>query len=604
MKKVDIGFDIGIASVGWAIVDAKTSEIVLHGSRLFDTVDDKKDSKLKNEKRREMRSARRQKNRRITLKRDFIKFLIESKFVEDIKLDSKNNFVDEFREKYINVENTKNMPNEFRSLTPVFWYRKKGLSEKLNKQELIKVLYWYILHRGFKYELVGEETNEEVKLLPIDEQLNYFKEYGFLNGNFNRRFHQKHYLKEINKILSNQKLDKSFVEKFIKFFKRQRSFEEGPGNHKTYTQYGVGLKNYVLKEGVYRPSMSIWEKTIGKGTIYTNEFRAPKASATSQLFNLINDLNNIRVNGNRLPKEIIYEAIEISFQNNKNITKIISLITKKLDVTKNDLRGFRENKNGELEITKQETVFAIAKKLNMTVKVDDIVVDNIFDDIANVLSKTKILNERINQLSSALKKRRIEVDNEIIQYIAKLKGFSGTHSLSYKGMREMVPLLIEEGINQSEYIHKYKKEVFEREEKLALDKNKWLESLIASPTVKRSIRQSLLIFEHIILYAKDNNFEIRDIVIEMARESRNTDARKNEIDRQSYYEEMNKIIDQYIPLSTTKTGKSRLREKIWLWKQQMGCDAYDGTKIDIDYLINNVNKFDIESYYSIFSIIW
>jgi hypothetical protein len=61
--------------------------------------------KLKNEERREARSARRQVNRRRTLKRDFVKFLIDSKFIGNLQVDKKGVFVQAFLNKYINNKN-------------------------------------------------------------------------------------------------------------------------------------------------------------------------------------------------------------------------------------------------------------------------------------------------------------------------------------------------------------------------------------------------------------------------------------------------------------------------------------------------------------------
>jgi hypothetical protein len=58
---------------------------------------------LLNETRRQKRSERRMKKRKNTLKRDFIKFLIENKYIKDIKIkDSKDKlFVEEFKNKYL-----------------------------------------------------------------------------------------------------------------------------------------------------------------------------------------------------------------------------------------------------------------------------------------------------------------------------------------------------------------------------------------------------------------------------------------------------------------------------------------------------------------------
>jgi CRISPR-associated endonuclease Csn1 len=128
-------------------------------------------------------------------------------------------------------------------------FRKKGLNSKLDKNKLIIILYWYINHRGFKYEVAGEKVEKEIlknkDFLPVENQIKYFKTKGYLNGTFNRSIHSDEYVKEIKAIFKNQGLSSKFEERFIELFKRQRSFEQGPGNEKARTRYG---RFYELKD--------------------------------------------------------------------------------------------------------------------------------------------------------------------------------------------------------------------------------------------------------------------------------------------------------------------------------------------------------------------
>ncbi|WP_318025088.1 RRXRR domain-containing protein [Mycoplasmopsis arginini] len=64
-KDVTIGFDLGIASVGWSIIDNKTNDILKLGSRLFQ-------EREKAEDRRNFRNIRRRIRRRKYKKEKFI----------------------------------------------------------------------------------------------------------------------------------------------------------------------------------------------------------------------------------------------------------------------------------------------------------------------------------------------------------------------------------------------------------------------------------------------------------------------------------------------------------------------------------------------------
>ncbi len=227
--KINIGLDIGIASVGWSILD-QNLKIIKHGVRLFPTVDNAKDSKLANQTRREKRSARRQINRRRNLKLDFIKLLKKHNLIElDINRDDNQNFsyLHQFVKKFID--------NHLDILT----LRQKALREQLPFNNLIQVLYWYLSHRGFKYQIAEDKEQNQIHKkyreqinfdeLPVDNQIKYFKTHKFYRCELNRNFATKDYVKELKIIFAHQNLQTEFVEKYLDLFTRQRSFEQGPG---------------------------------------------------------------------------------------------------------------------------------------------------------------------------------------------------------------------------------------------------------------------------------------------------------------------------------------------------------------------------------------
>ena len=98
-------------------------------------------------------------------------------------------------------------------------------------------------------------------------------------------------------------LTEKFQDKYIEIFSRKRKYYEGPGNEKSRTNYGKYTLRINPKTGEYITEKNIFEKLIGKCTIYKDQVRAAGASYTAQEFNLLNDLNNLTVNNRKLTEE-------------------------------------------------------------------------------------------------------------------------------------------------------------------------------------------------------------------------------------------------------------------------------------------------------------
>ena len=128
-----LGIDQGITSVGWGIIDTDSNTIVDAGVRLFPEAD-----KTNNEGRRNFRSSRRVKRRRVTRKEDLSKFLKENHLFKEIK-------------------------NE---LNP-YECRKKGLTEKLSLEELNCAVFHICKHRGSSLDVVSEEKEKADRADPL-----------------------------------------------------------------------------------------------------------------------------------------------------------------------------------------------------------------------------------------------------------------------------------------------------------------------------------------------------------------------------------------------------------------------------------------------------
>ena len=140
MKKYTLGLDLGISSVGWALMlqneDGSFKRIEDCGVRIFDTVDSQKDGTLANQDRRAKRGARRLRRRKQNRLLDYKKYLLKKQNLDFNCID-----YDSIIKKYNDNELIKYLP---------YFLKVRGLTEQLTKEELAIAVYHYIKYRGFK----------------------------------------------------------------------------------------------------------------------------------------------------------------------------------------------------------------------------------------------------------------------------------------------------------------------------------------------------------------------------------------------------------------------------------------------------------------------
>ena len=627
-KDIILGLDVGIASVGWCITnkDKDDNSIIKHGVRLFDTVDHPKDSKLLNETRRQKRSERRMNKRKFTLKRDFIKFLIENEYIKDIEIKDRkdNSFVEKFRQKYL-IPMDKRMNKEYNN-EKMYWIhilRKKALTEKIEFNQLISLLYWYLSNRGFKYEEFDpKETSgwkinvkEKENKLPIDLQTDNFKKTNRFKSFYNRNFHKNDYVRELKAIFETQNLDKKLVDAFLNesndykkrgFFIRQRDFEIGPGSEKSPTPYGLYARDKNNK--VFKKYENIWEKTIGKCSLYPEENRAPKGSFSAEVFNLLNDLNNLTIGQKKekLTLEDKLNILKISFETKANLNKTIKYIIDRYEVLEENISGFRIDEKKQSLLTPIES-YPIFKKLFWKLEFDFDNFDNfvkqikenkidVFVDILNKTKETEKRNDKIKEIFN------IKIDNEKLFKESKKIKSSQTHSLSYKALKEFISELLKQNENYStlSYEKRISKDIDLVKEKYLNKKliKKWInKELVASPSVKRSLFQTFGVLNAIIKYCESNKLNISKIVVEMTRQTNNKRKRENIEKFRDHLKNKKDKVDKFLKEKfkiDKKSTKNGLFNKVYLLIEQDHYDVYDGKLIDINDLKNNPNKYDID----------
>ena len=317
MNKYILGLDVGIASVGWAIVEKDTYSIIDSGVRLFQegTAED-------NAARRTKRGTRRLTRRRKQRLEDFIQLS------KDFNIIVKPTF-----------------------LSDPLSLRIKGLTEKLTNDEIFTALYHIIKYRGTSLETVSESDEEKGTkgILNANEKLLSKYQYVCLvqkyrldsnmqyRGNENT-FKTENYVQEAVKILSNQDVPEAYKQKVIDLIKRRRHFSEGPGSEKSPTPYG----RYFINDKNEIEFIDLIEKMRGRCSVFNNELRAPKNAPSVELFNFLNDLNNMNVENKKITQNQKNLIINNFIINGKQgIT--VKQLAKFLEIDENEISGLRED---------------------------------------------------------------------------------------------------------------------------------------------------------------------------------------------------------------------------------------------------------------------
>ncbi len=138
-----IGLDIGIASVGWAVIE-DGSHIIDLGARIFDKAETAKEGDSLNLIRREARLARRRLSRRAQRLRQTARFLKVSGLIES-ESDLHRTL----------PKDTQKMDGEGKS---PWQLRAEGLDRLLTPFELAKVIFHIVKHRGFHWVSSAEKA--------------------------------------------------------------------------------------------------------------------------------------------------------------------------------------------------------------------------------------------------------------------------------------------------------------------------------------------------------------------------------------------------------------------------------------------------------------
>ncbi|MGM9946632.1 type II CRISPR RNA-guided endonuclease Cas9 [Floccifex sp.] len=563
MTKLVLGLDIGITSVGYGIIDIDNNSFVDYGVRLF-----KEGTAANNEDRRNARGRRRLTRRKANRIEDMKKLLKENDIMSD----------------------------DYKPQSNVYELRVKGLTNKLTKDELVSVILHLTKHRGSSIETVDEmeDTSSDslstkeilsgnAKLLKegkyiCEVQLDRLHDDNKVRGHANN-FKTEDYVKEAKQILSNQGLDEEVNDKIIEIISRKRAYYEGPGSEKSPTPYGRWFYD-ENGEIVYE---DLIERMRGKCSVFPNEFRAPKMSVSAEIFNLLNDINNLSIEDEKLDVSKKQEIFSYISKNKKITPKQLSKI---LGVDEDKISGFRIDKNNKHLLTEFKGYTELKKafeKENIDISLNDY---ELLDAISEILTNYKGIEERKEKLSL------LNIDEKVIEQLVLNTKFVGYHSLSLKAIRLLNEELYKTSLNQIQILHQLK--LFDKARISHRGKKNIVadDMAILSPVAKRAQNETFKVVN--ALRKKYGEFD--SIVVEMTRDKNDAERKKRISDSQKYFENRNKEVDKLLKdrgLDPEKIN-GKTKTKIRLYLEQDGKSAYTFQPIDLDLLIKDRSYTEID----------
>ncbi|MFW8053165.1 type II CRISPR RNA-guided endonuclease Cas9 [Vagococcus fluvialis] len=596
-----VGLDIGIASCGWSVINDENGRIVDLGVSLFSA-----QNSANNLDRRTSRGARRLLRRRVTRLNDAKKILESIGFVEDITLKNTN-------------------PYELRV---------KGLDNQLTKGEIYRVVMHIVKKRGISY--LDEESEEGAKesqdyknqvlhnhellktLTPGQIQLQRLSSNGRIKTGINEEgnyqlnvFTVSSYANELNLILQYQQtfypeITQEIIDGFIRkdvgekagLIYRKRPYYHGPGNKANPSEYGRWV-NYP-RDG--KPAENIFDQLIG--TDIQGELRASSSSFSAQLFNLLNDLNNLTLprENKRVTKE--EKEMLIKYLMEEEINRFGAAdVAKLLGFKREDIKGWRVDKNNRPEIHTLK-VYRDWRKIFERI---DIELNDISTDIVDTLAKIMTLNTELDGIINTLELELPDLDAPLKEFICdnfkefrKKSSNSSWHSFSLKTLSQVTPLMLAYPMEQNTALEELKLKVDLRNAYAHYTKLPVAEITkdIYNPTVNKSTTRAFRVLNEIIKqYGKD---QISYVTIEMPRDNNEDEQKKTIKNIQKANEDRKKQSEKYFLEQSGwsdaqfefELGKKGFAAKLGYYFEQKGRCAYSGEQIHAEDLRSNATEID------------
>lgn len=597
--KYRIGLDIGIGSVGWAVVsdkeDGHPARIEDFGTRIFESGEKDKGKATICQDRRLARGVRRLERRRAHRKE-----LLLNHF-QNIGLVN-NTFHDEYAE----IKDK-----------DVYVLKVKGIDEKLTPAEIYKCLVHTCNHRGYRDFYEPSEDDEESGLLETaanafesafresgkrtvsEYLLNDFTADGFVkyrnrNG---RNADLPHLLirrslleEEASMLLEKQAvfypcLSKRNTDSALRIIFTQRDFEDGPGNPDDPQRRYHGFL-----------------ETVGKCPFYKTEDRAFRGSVIADVYAVTNTLSQYRfVNEETgecvLSRDVARQLVDYLLVNAK-----LTLTDVKRILKANGYTLKKSDRSDDKALGKAIKFMGIAKKsvesagLSWEEMIKEEQFDpessSVLDQIGDLISKFQTPRRRRKEMEDA------GIDPLLIKAFSE-KRISGTAAVSKHYMCDSIEAFLN-GETYGDYQARFNKEQAEVQ-----SAEKYLK-LPGSCISESEIRDNRVVFRAINETRKIVNAIIErygsptDIVVEIANElgksfeMREEDRKRNDRNKKANDQVKENIADLlHIDVNEVKGG---MVERYKLFHEQEGKCAYSGMELGSleKVLLNSNREYEID----------
>lgn len=356
-------------------------------------------------------------------------------------------------------------------------------------------------------------------------------------------------------------------------------------------------------------------RMTNKCTYLIGEDVLPNQSILYSKFKVLNELNNLKINNEKPDIKIKKKIYNDLFLTGKTVTmkKIKSFYKNEygLDVEVSGIDGDFKNKMDSYSKLKNILGDDLDSNINKLKMAENIIL------WSTVLgSEKKMLKKKIKSTYSSLSEKEVDKLVKINfkgwgrlskKLLTEIKtDIDGKNDLNIiQAMYETNYNLMQLLSNQFEYINiinKYNNNLSKNIDLENLDYETLIEDLYVSPSVKRSIWQTIKVVKEI---QEVMGCEPKRIFVEMPRtdgEKKRKLSRKEDLKscykscKKEEHEYLKSFIDDGMLEKLSNTEESRLRsKKLYLYYTQMGRDMYTGERIELSELFTT--KYDIDHIY-------
>ena len=367
--------------------------------------------------------------------------------------------------------------------------------------------------------------------------------------------------------------------------------------------------NFDQKVDVDQSASAFIQRMTNQCTYLTKEDVLPKHSLLYSEYMVLNELNNVKIRGEKLSVELKQNIYKNLFMKYKQVTgkRLLDyLISNGYEVTKEDLSGLDGNFKASLSsyILLKEKVFG-----------EDINKISVHDMAEDLILWITLYGEDPKMLERVIRKHyQKQLSEEQIKNATRLK-FQGWGRLSKAFLSELrgadrstgESMTIIQGLRNTQnnlmqllssdytFTESIKEENAGYQLEGTVEYDSLMQDIVASPAIKRAVWQTIQIVEEI---KRVMGADPKRIFVEMAR---GPEEKVRTVSRKDRLIELYKIIDQETKAQWCKELSEKDESdfksiKLFLYYTQMGKCMYTGTNIDLSQL-NDATIWDRDHIY-------